>query len=145
MASELRWILLGLGLALIAGLWWWERRRPSAPPEESSVRVPDRFEPRLDGAGAGATGGHGGAIAADVAARSHDSRPVPTGDPPLVTIDDLPENTDSVVLAPEPLPEERVPPAAPTNVVRPARSVAGHPSKLRYTTTSERFSRSTRR
>jgi cell division protein ZipA len=38
---------------------------------------------------------------------------VPSGDPPLVTIDDLPENTDSVVLAPAPLPEERVPPVAP--------------------------------
>jgi cell division protein ZipA len=113
MAGELRWILLGLGLALIAGLWWWERRRPSAPPEETSARVPDRFEPRLDGAGAVATGEHGGAVAGDVAARSHDNRPVPSGDPPLVTIDDLPENTDSVVLAPAPLPEERVAPAAP--------------------------------
>jgi cell division protein ZipA len=111
MASELRWILLGLGLALIAGLWWWERRRPSAPPEESSVRVPDRFEPRLEGEGALAAGEHGGAVAVDLSIRAHDERPVPRGDPPLVTIDDLPENTDSVVLAPAPLPEER--PAPP--------------------------------
>jgi cell division protein ZipA len=27
---ELRWILLGAGVALILGLWWWETRRPRA-------------------------------------------------------------------------------------------------------------------
>lgn len=27
---ELRWILLGAGIALILGLWWWETRRPRA-------------------------------------------------------------------------------------------------------------------
>ena len=108
MASELRWILLGLGLALIAGLWWWERRRPSAPPEESSVRGSDRYEPRLDGEGAPE---HRGTVAADLPMRAHDERQVPRGDPPLVTIDDLPENTDSVVLAPTPLVEERPAPA----------------------------------
>lgn len=26
---ELRWILLGAGIALIVGLWWWETRRPA--------------------------------------------------------------------------------------------------------------------
>jgi cell division protein ZipA len=30
---ELRWILLGAGVALILGLWWWETRRPKANPE----------------------------------------------------------------------------------------------------------------
>jgi len=29
---ELRWILLGAGVALILGLWWWETRRPKASP-----------------------------------------------------------------------------------------------------------------
>ena len=109
MASQLRWILLGLGLALIAGLWWWERRRPSAAPEESLVRGPDRFEPRLD------TETPGTGLAAVPAApptpeppmRALDGRLVPRGDPPLVTIDDLPENIDSVMLAPQPLPDER--------------------------------------
>ena len=28
---ELRWILLGAGIALILGLWWWETRRPHDP------------------------------------------------------------------------------------------------------------------
>lgn len=30
---ELRWILLGAGVALILGLWWWETRRPRATGE----------------------------------------------------------------------------------------------------------------
>lgn len=28
---ELRWILLGAGIALILGLWWWETRKPREP------------------------------------------------------------------------------------------------------------------
>jgi len=38
---ELRWILLGAGIALILGLWWWETRKPReaelATPAEPSV------------------------------------------------------------------------------------------------------------
>ncbi len=34
--SELRWILLGLGIAFCLGLWWWETRR------RRQVRVPAR-------------------------------------------------------------------------------------------------------
>jgi cell division protein ZipA len=116
MASELRWILLGLGLALIAGLWWWERRRPSAPPEESALRAGDRFEPRLDGDGPGPASEQAGG-APDIPIRAHDERTV-RGDPPLVTIDDLPENTDSVVLAPLPLAEDRRAPIATTTFER---------------------------
>jgi len=29
--AELRWILLGAGIALILGLWWWESRKSRAP------------------------------------------------------------------------------------------------------------------
>jgi len=32
---ELRWILLGAGVALILGLWWWETRRPRAAGQAS--------------------------------------------------------------------------------------------------------------
>jgi cell division protein ZipA len=114
MASELRWILLGAGLVLVAGLWWWERRRSSVPPEESPVRNQDRFEPRLEGEAAGA---EERAAGAEPPMRALEERPVPRGDPPLVTIDDLPENTDSVVLAPEP-PDERHLSAATTALER---------------------------
>ena len=46
--SELRWILLGAGVALILGLWWWETRkaRPSIDPTETWPR--GRAEPSVD-------------------------------------------------------------------------------------------------
>lgn len=37
---ELRWILLGAGIALILGLWWWETRRPRAS-KPSAPGAPD--------------------------------------------------------------------------------------------------------
>ena len=47
--SELRWILLGAGVALILGLWWWETRkaRPTVDPTETWPRI--RAEPSVDG------------------------------------------------------------------------------------------------
>jgi cell division protein ZipA len=40
--AELRWILLGAGIALIAGLWWWETRRPlRSPPGTARVDLAD--------------------------------------------------------------------------------------------------------
>jgi cell division protein ZipA len=46
--SELRWILLGAGVALILGLWWWETRRtqPTVDPTETWPR--GRAEPSVD-------------------------------------------------------------------------------------------------
>jgi cell division protein ZipA len=38
MAAELRWILLALSLALLAGIWWWGRRRSSQAPGDSQLR-----------------------------------------------------------------------------------------------------------
>jgi cell division protein ZipA len=104
---ELRWILLVLGALLVAGLWWWELRRsrartavPQVEPEP--LRPAERHEPRL---GEPAAGDEGGADALDVPSIRAEERPVPRGDPPVLTIDDLPEDTDRVVLAtdaPEP-------------------------------------------
>jgi cell division protein ZipA len=37
---ELRWILLGAGVALILGLWWWETRRPQAKSPADSGEAP---------------------------------------------------------------------------------------------------------
>ncbi|HXQ31325.1 MAG TPA: cell division protein ZipA C-terminal FtsZ-binding domain-containing protein [Steroidobacteraceae bacterium] len=111
MAAELRLILLGLGIALVVGLWWWERRRPGAPREESGIRTSERFEPRLE---ADSHSALRGAMSAAPAPRQPDlgdtrelpalrataaERPVPRGDPPLVTIEDLPEDPTDVVLA----------------------------------------------
>ena len=46
--SELRWILLGAGVALILGLWWWETRkaRPTVAPTATWPRA--RAEPGVD-------------------------------------------------------------------------------------------------
>jgi cell division protein ZipA len=50
MAAELRWILLALSLALLAGIWWWGRRRSTQAPGDSQLREltptaePLRFE-----------------------------------------------------------------------------------------------------
>jgi cell division protein ZipA len=38
MAAELRWILLALSLALLAGIWWWGRHRSSQAPGNSALR-----------------------------------------------------------------------------------------------------------
>lgn len=45
--SQLRWILLVAGLALILGLWWWETRkaRTRAPVESGPLRPRERAEP----------------------------------------------------------------------------------------------------
>jgi cell division protein ZipA len=39
MAAELRWILLGFSLVLLAGIWWWGRRRSSQAPGNIEFRV----------------------------------------------------------------------------------------------------------
>lgn len=48
--SELRWILLGAGLALILGLWWWETRKARARAlSETGLNWPrERAEPLVD-------------------------------------------------------------------------------------------------
>jgi cell division protein ZipA len=37
-AAELRWILLGLGLPLLIGIWWWTARRAGQIPGKSELR-----------------------------------------------------------------------------------------------------------
>ncbi len=38
MAAELRWILLGLSLPLLAGIWWWTARRSGQAPGNAELR-----------------------------------------------------------------------------------------------------------
>ncbi len=45
--QELRWILLGLGVAFLLGLWIWETRRPRQASPEAEARAGERFEPIL--------------------------------------------------------------------------------------------------
>jgi cell division protein ZipA len=54
MAAELRWILLGLSLVLLGGIWWWGARRSAQAPGNPALREltpsaePQRHEPVLD-------------------------------------------------------------------------------------------------
>ena len=45
--EELRWILVGLGLLFLLGLWVWETRRPRQASVKSQARAGERFEPTL--------------------------------------------------------------------------------------------------
>lgn len=54
MAAELRWILLGLSLALLGGIWWWGARRSAQAPGNAELREtkpspePPRREPAAE-------------------------------------------------------------------------------------------------
>lgn len=48
--SELRWILLGAGVALILGLWWWETRKARTAVDPAASWQRGRAEPSVDGA-----------------------------------------------------------------------------------------------
>lgn len=47
--QELRWILLGLGIAFLLGLWIWETRRPRQTSPKAEARAGERFEPTIAG------------------------------------------------------------------------------------------------
>ncbi len=48
MAAELRWILLGLSLLLLAGIWWWGSRRSAQAPGNAELReITPAPEPRV--------------------------------------------------------------------------------------------------
>jgi cell division protein ZipA len=98
---ELRWILLVVGALLVAGLWWWELKRSRGPREASRPEAeseppagPARHEPRFAEYGDGDV-----QPSHEMPSIRIEDRPIPSGDPPVLTIDDLPEDTDRVVLA----------------------------------------------
>jgi FtsZ-interacting cell division protein ZipA len=53
LAAELRWILLGLSLPLLAGIWWWTARRTRQAPGNAELRelAPPPLDPRYADAG----------------------------------------------------------------------------------------------
>jgi FtsZ-interacting cell division protein ZipA len=117
--AELRWILLGAGLLLILAVWVWGRRRSAAAADDTTavIRGGDRYEPHLvdaddghrdphghdDPHDPGAHGSGGGLEPEDlptveVPVRGYDERRAHGANPPVVTIDDLPDNVEDVVL-----------------------------------------------
>jgi cell division protein ZipA len=121
MAAELRLILLGLGVALVVGLWWWERRRSVDTGVEGPVRDPEAFEPRLDADAHPPVPRLERADAEPVSTEMDTQemparrppvldRPVPRGDPPVITIAGLPDDTVEVVLGEPTRPAAELPP-----------------------------------
>jgi cell division protein ZipA len=52
LGAELRWILLGLSLPLLAGIWWWTARRTGQAPGNAELRESaPPFDPRYADAG----------------------------------------------------------------------------------------------
>jgi cell division protein ZipA len=112
---ELRWILIVLGLVLLAGLWWWETRRRSrtaAEQQEPDAEAPSgRREPSLDGSteGEDEPGDASSSNFDDLPPirASRRERSSITRNPPVVEIPDEPDPEDD----PEPDTEpEREPP-----------------------------------
>jgi cell division protein ZipA len=97
--GELRFILLAAGALLIGGLWWWELRRGSRSQRASRERsAAERHEPVI----AALPGVEPAADLDDelpTLRSAPEDRPVPGSAPPVITIEDLPEDTDRVVLA----------------------------------------------
>jgi len=129
----LRWILLAAGALLVAGLWWWERRRGLAGPPAPDLRPVDRFEPRLGGE----TAGEPAPLELPTLRAVPEERAVIGGNPPLVAVEGLPEDTTGVVLSaarpgsiprPQPMPAGAAePPPARAERAAPPGPAAAHP------------------
>lgn len=113
--AELRWILLGFGLLVIGGIWLWGRRRPEAGGDEVAAAAlgADRYEGIAEATPPMSAHEHGESLPDDhptieIPVRGYDERQVSGANPPVVTIDDLPDNVEDVVLVdvPEPFAAE---------------------------------------
>jgi cell division protein ZipA len=121
--EALRWILLGLGGLLILGIWLVGLRRSKGSAEEAA-RAAAEASPHREGPAIGTFEPNVvdesfdiafGASDPEPAARVREENPVivevPRGDPPIVTLDDLPESIEDIELVrpmPPPMREYRV-------------------------------------
>ncbi len=99
---ELRFILLGIGALTIAGIWWWEQRRVRPTHDYRDPRPGERQEPVLAGDEGHETGDR--PFVDDdppiAPARFGSEDRVDLGlPPPLITIDDLPDDVGAVELS----------------------------------------------
>jgi cell division protein ZipA len=93
LAAELRWILLGLSLPLLAFIWWWTARRAGQSPGDPALREPSAGKP-----------------AAGKPAAGKPAEPAPPLDPRYIDHDDE-------EMKPEPASREwGVPPFEPLNI-----------------------------
>jgi cell division protein ZipA len=106
LASELRWILLGLSALLLLGIWWWGLRRASRQsPGNAHLR---ETHPGLSMPGPAAKGDWGVPPLEPLSIRTANFDPVPVLDMPMsatlepldVTLDDVTLNTIEPMAAP---------------------------------------------
>jgi cell division protein ZipA len=97
--GELRFILLAAGALLIGGLWWWELRRGSRSQRARRELSAARQEPVIDALPTVQPLEDDADDELPTLRTVPEDRPVPGPAPPVVTIEDLPEDTDRVVLA----------------------------------------------
>jgi cell division protein ZipA len=144
MAAELRWILLGLSLLLLAGIWWWGSRRSAQAPGNVELRettpeplreitpvqispvqitpVPEPLretaEPRISPAKIEAGGRDWAPAFEPLSIRTEDYAGVPVLDGPMmVSADPAPTITPSI--SPNPAPQIVVPGRVPTLMPEP--------------------------
>jgi hypothetical protein len=104
MAADLRWILIALSLALLAGIWWWGRRRSSQAPGDAQLReVTPTMEPQRPEAAprnADADGNWGVPPFEPLSIRTQEYEHVPVLDGPMmVSVDPTLELTSAVAPA----------------------------------------------
>lgn len=111
--AELRWILLGTGVALILGLWWWETRKARATRVPTASPARERAEPSLGGEAEESDSGNApSALHTSVADRARPARRPPVIEIPEdaeVDISDFVENDRRGAAPTEPV-EEPPPP-----------------------------------
>jgi cell division protein ZipA len=135
MAAELRWILLGLSLLLLAGIWWWGSRRSAQAPGNVELReitpAPEQLreitpvaeplrehaEPRISAAKIEASGRDWAPAFEPLSIRTEDYAGVPVLDGPMmVSADPAPAITPSISPSP---PTPVVPGRVPTLMPEP--------------------------
>jgi cell division protein ZipA len=86
--TELRWILIGAGLLLLAGLWWWESRRQRRADELPSVAEESEADGSPDPSGLGSREGNEAQAEADLPSirASRRERGAAGRNPPIVEI-----------------------------------------------------------
>jgi cell division protein ZipA len=120
---ELRFILLGVGALTIAGIWWWEQRRTRPTHDYRDPRPGERQDPVLASEPDPVTDelpfvdDEPAIVATRFGAEDRVDLGLP---PPLITIDDLPDDVGEVELSDQELaPPAVAKPAPPEPVVAP--------------------------
>lgn len=132
MTAELRWILLGLSLVLLAGIWWWGRRRSRQAPGNPALRemsplAPLRSEPYADNAPREAEAEAGESEAEADAEEAPDPRGRDWGVPPFEPLSIRTQDYDRVPILDGPMMVDADIVPARSSAVAPAPALASSP------------------